>query len=485
MATESLPGCDGIANNDVWYKFTANSNASTIELISSADMDAVIEVYSGSCASLNSILCLNATFDGENEASSLSGLIPGQDYFIRVYDWYNWIPNTMDFSLCIETFTQCNIDAGINSTIENEICGDNDNGGCYVAMPDYQDVTCNETVFGSCWAENGLKDYDWYRFEIFETGLMNILISSEFPVTVDLFNIDDCSIPQLVASHSYNSCEQNTFTYNMGTGTFAAVVKPTTAGELLCGNYNEYEIGFGLPQSIVELNLSGTIEFCEDSPLEIYTDQSGGDFNWIQNGASISTDDTLNLNASGPVYLAYTNQNGCPSNASDTIDVLMNPLNYASFSYGSTSLCIGDGIVTPTVDNQGVFSASMGLEINLTSGAINTDNSAVGVYLVTHETEGSCPDSVSSEITVENCSSIQENDRVFRCKPNPFHDYVELTTDDEGEIFLYSSMGDLVYHDRKKASTSLQINTQNLPPGLYYISFLNGKQEQRRKLIKL
>ena len=32
MASESLVGCDGIANNDVWYEFTASSNATTLEL---------------------------------------------------------------------------------------------------------------------------------------------------------------------------------------------------------------------------------------------------------------------------------------------------------------------------------------------------------------------------------------------------------------------------------------------------------------------
>ena len=73
--------------------------------------------------------------------------------------------------------------------------------------------------------ENGNKDFDWYRFEIYETGLSSILISSEFPVTIDIFNIGDCSVPQLITTESYNSCEQNTFMVNLPSGTFAAVVK--------------------------------------------------------------------------------------------------------------------------------------------------------------------------------------------------------------------------------------------------------------------
>ena len=78
MASESLVGCDGIANNDVWYEFTASSNATTLELTSSAEMDAVIEVFSGTCSNLNSLICLNSSYDGENESTTIGGLIPGQ-----------------------------------------------------------------------------------------------------------------------------------------------------------------------------------------------------------------------------------------------------------------------------------------------------------------------------------------------------------------------------------------------------------------------
>ena len=49
MASESITGCDGIANNDVWYQFSASSNATTLEVLSSSDMDPVVEVYSGTC----------------------------------------------------------------------------------------------------------------------------------------------------------------------------------------------------------------------------------------------------------------------------------------------------------------------------------------------------------------------------------------------------------------------------------------------------
>ena len=33
VATESLPGCSGTANNDVWYSFTATTNAASLEIL--------------------------------------------------------------------------------------------------------------------------------------------------------------------------------------------------------------------------------------------------------------------------------------------------------------------------------------------------------------------------------------------------------------------------------------------------------------------
>ena len=406
LASQSIPGCDGYATNDVWYSFTASSNASAIELTSSSEMDAVIEIYSGSCSNLNSMVCINSTYDGETEAATLNNFISGQNYFIRVYDWYDWVPNTMDFTLCIESFEQCDITPGVNSYTEDEVCGNNVNGGCFVSNPSYQDVSCNETYYGTCWAENGIKDYDWYRFEIFEPGSLDMTLSSEFPVTVDIYNIDNCSAPQLIQSNGFNSCEQNEIGMNIVPGIYAAVIQPTTTSDLFCGNFNEYEVFFSMPESTVSLNISGMNEFCEGSPLEVYTDQIGGDFDWITNGNVFSNSDTLYLDFSGDVYVNYTNQNGCSGAISDTLNAIMNPLISAQFDYGSLSLCRGDGIAIPDIQNQGVFSTSAGLDIDPNNGSINIDNSDIGSYTITHETNGICPDSVSIELNISTYADI-------------------------------------------------------------------------------
>ena len=76
--------CTGTPDDDVWYKFTANSNNATIALSAiGSDLSssgAVVELFSGTCGALTSIACATGT----NSISTLS-LTSGSIYYIRVY----------------------------------------------------------------------------------------------------------------------------------------------------------------------------------------------------------------------------------------------------------------------------------------------------------------------------------------------------------------------------------------------------------------
>jgi len=98
-ATQSIPGCSGNANDDVWYYFIANTPEINILVQSSLQFDAVAQVFSGTCGALNSIICKDATGVGQNEQFDLVGLVQGQQYFIRVYDYLS--ANGGDFTICL------------------------------------------------------------------------------------------------------------------------------------------------------------------------------------------------------------------------------------------------------------------------------------------------------------------------------------------------------------------------------------------------
>lgn len=80
-ATQSMPGCAVAAasDDDVWFRFTATSAKHT--LVINAEIDPVVQAFSGTCGSLTSLWC-DADWSGTGE---ITGLVAGQVVYIRVY----------------------------------------------------------------------------------------------------------------------------------------------------------------------------------------------------------------------------------------------------------------------------------------------------------------------------------------------------------------------------------------------------------------
>ncbi|MBK9212799.1 MAG: hypothetical protein IPO14_07565 [Saprospiraceae bacterium] len=150
----------GTEDDDVWFSFVATSPGVNISavLVSGAS-DVYWQVFSGSCAStMTSLVCTDT-----NSGSTVSGLVVGQTYYIRMYTW----------------------DSGV-STVQN-ICITNlppppSNDNCAGATP-FPSVptngTCSEllnqstlnatdsgvTPSGACTSNSGAEDDDvWFSF---------------------------------------------------------------------------------------------------------------------------------------------------------------------------------------------------------------------------------------------------------------------------------------------------------------------------------
>lgn len=105
------PSCDGFSNparKDVFFSFFASDTLHTIEVVPAgigADaVDAVIAVYSGpNCNALTEIACTGGTGGGGGQAKtfSVSPLVSGQKYWIRIYDYGVLDPLYPDFELCV------------------------------------------------------------------------------------------------------------------------------------------------------------------------------------------------------------------------------------------------------------------------------------------------------------------------------------------------------------------------------------------------
>lgn len=98
-ATQSLVGCAGSADDDVWFRFVATNSLQNILVAPVDNIDLVFQVYSGTCGALTSIACIDNTFTSQNEQQNIVGLVAGQTYFVRVFDYY--VGTTGDFQICV------------------------------------------------------------------------------------------------------------------------------------------------------------------------------------------------------------------------------------------------------------------------------------------------------------------------------------------------------------------------------------------------
>ncbi|UOU98095.1 choice-of-anchor J domain-containing protein [Chryseobacterium daecheongense] len=97
-ATESMAAtpCNGMPDDDVWYSFVATSASHVVTLSNvSASTDMYFQVLSGICGSQTSIVC------SDPNSATLTGLTPGQTYYIRVYTYSNG--TNASFTICIGT----------------------------------------------------------------------------------------------------------------------------------------------------------------------------------------------------------------------------------------------------------------------------------------------------------------------------------------------------------------------------------------------
>lgn len=100
-ATQSQSGCTGTADDDVWYKFTATAASHTVKVTPGTMSDVVFQVFSGTCASLSSLVCRDGTSGSNPEEYTLTGLNIGNTYYMRVYSYFTTGQGTFD--ICINT----------------------------------------------------------------------------------------------------------------------------------------------------------------------------------------------------------------------------------------------------------------------------------------------------------------------------------------------------------------------------------------------
>jgi len=231
-------GCSGgFGEDDVWYSFVATGTSAVVQVTPSASFDAVIEVFDA-CGG-TSVACIDNSFaQGGIESQEVTGLNIGQTYFIGVYDYGFTPPATTTFEICVfDPPAPCVVCPSATALQENEVCGTDANGGCNMAVPTYEPIACGDTVCGTSFADNNLRDTDWYEFTIASPSNVVFTVNSGFPRLVGFVDASlGCGAPVfLVFSQGTLECDTTSAGANLPAGTYWAFVAPNAFNGYPCG----------------------------------------------------------------------------------------------------------------------------------------------------------------------------------------------------------------------------------------------------------
>lgn len=105
-ASTGIPAtCSGTADDDVWYSFVATSTTHTVTLSNvvsvglSSSTSLYLQILSGSCASLQTLLCDTSYAS----PATVAGLTVGQTYYVRVFNSNTGVAYANTFDICVTT----------------------------------------------------------------------------------------------------------------------------------------------------------------------------------------------------------------------------------------------------------------------------------------------------------------------------------------------------------------------------------------------
>ena len=148
--------------------------------------------------------------------------------------------------------------------------------------------------------------------------------------------------------------------------------------------------------------------FCENAAsVTLSAVDPGG----VWSGTGITNTSTGTFDPStagaGTHQIIYTISGSCGD--ADTISIVVDAQDDASFSYSPTTFCTTDPNPTPTITGTsgGIFTIDNSGVINTSTGEVNITGSGAGVFNVTYTTNGACPDTSTVSININNCTLPQ------------------------------------------------------------------------------
>jgi hypothetical protein len=108
---------------------------------------------------------------------------------------------------------------------EGEPCGQSANGGCSSTPPAFNDIACGDTVCGTVWAHEGVRDTDWHRVTVGPGTITATILARFCGVAIVVDGLDTCVPVAIGAIGASASCQTLTAaSAETAGGTFAIFV---------------------------------------------------------------------------------------------------------------------------------------------------------------------------------------------------------------------------------------------------------------------
>jgi len=325
-ATQSLVGCSGTANDDVWFSFVATNTTGIIEAAGSASFDAVVEVFDA-CGG-NSIGCYDISAAGGVETGIMNGLTIGATYYVRVYDFGLGIPATTDFTLCIYDVPPAPV---------------NDN--CSGAIP----VTCNTPISGSTlFATTETNAPPACGTSVQAPGVWYTVIGNGGNITADLctgtgfdtkINVytGDCTAPVCVGGNDDACGLQSSYTWLSTPGTLYYILVQGFGTAV--GNFT-LTVTLTNPTAPV-ISANGSTVFCNGNTVDLSSDLTDVVWNTTE------TTPIITVSAAGDYFAVVTDANGCTA-ASNIITVTTTAPAVPVITSTGSLTCEGNDVILST-----------------------------------------------------------------------------------------------------------------------------------------
>lgn len=318
------------------------------------------------------------------------------------------------------------------------------------------------------------------------TGLDSSVIYTQY---VKVFNTPS---KQLALSTNDSICSGNSSIitaaansgYTWNTGAVTQSISVTNSGAYYADVYNLQHPACHRTTDIIHITtmpvphvfLGNDTSICQGSSLSLNAANVGCTYIWSDN----STNAGLTVNTAGAYWVSVSTAFGC--NAKDTIQVNVDPLPSAGFTYSGSGLTF---TFTNLSGNASGYLWNFGDGNTSTQASPNYTYTNSGSYLVTLIASNNCDsDTISQNIMVVGINEINNSSSQLHVYPNPANTIITIVYAAKQEenvyIGLYNALGELVSPvlNTEIIAGQLQeakLDVSQLANGIYYVK-MNGNQ---------